>query len=74
VSRDDDEKSITTLSSDSAERVSVPPRHKIRKPSSDLNEKDRWREGMKPEDRMKDREVLARLEERFVYAELLKFF
>ena len=60
----DDDKSMTTLSSDSAERVSVPARFKIQKPAPDIKERDRWRENMKPEDRMKDRELLARLEER----------
>ena len=60
----DDDKSITTLSSDSADKTSIPPRHKIRTPPSAENEKDGWRENMKPGDRKKDRELLARLEER----------
>ena len=65
--RFDEDRSVTTLSSDSADRISVPPQHKIKSLEGEFKKKERWRDDMKVEDRIKDREYLARLEERFNY-------
>uniref|UniRef100_H2ZNY1 Deleted in lung and esophageal cancer protein 1 Ig-like domain-containing protein n=1 Tax=Ciona savignyi TaxID=51511 RepID=H2ZNY1_CIOSA len=60
---EDEEKSMMTLSSDSAELTSIPPQHRIRSEKK-KSRKDKWRENMKHEARIEDRSLLARLEER----------
>jgi len=59
-----DEKSVTTLSSDSAELTSVPPRSPIVRKVNVHSVKNHWRENMDQDTRVVDRTLLARIEER----------
>nr|CAB3238197.1 deleted in lung and esophageal cancer protein 1 [Phallusia mammillata] len=61
---EDDDRSFTTLSSDSVDLTSVPPRSSIAPKVKGQTAKNRWRENMKHEIRIEDRALLARLEER----------
>lgn len=61
---------MTTLSSDSEELISSPPRTVIKpgksKKMHDKDRKDRWRENMPHDQRVSDRAGLARIEERWI--------
>nr|XP_026694559.1 deleted in lung and esophageal cancer protein 1 isoform X1 [Ciona intestinalis] len=58
-----EEQSLTTLSSDSAELVSIPPQQKI-KSKKKKSKQDKWREEMNHGARIEERSLLARLDER----------